>query len=109
MVLEHVADAARDRGAGTVQQLAEHALRSLGVRTWRRGVAGGPLTPREEEVAELASGGATNREIASVLFLSPKTVERHISNVFKKIGVRNRTELASRLRDRAGEHAGDAR
>jgi DNA-binding NarL/FixJ family response regulator len=79
------------------------------VRTWRRASAGAPLTKREQEVARLVAGGATNREIAQVLFLSPKTVERHVSNVFKKVGVRNRAELASRLRDLAGEHAGNAR
>jgi DNA-binding NarL/FixJ family response regulator len=67
------------------------------VRTWRRASAGAPLTEREQEVARLVAGGATNREIAQVLFLSPKTIERHVSNVFKKIGVRNRAELAARV------------
>ena len=81
----------------------------LGVRTWRRAAAGAPLTEREQEVAGLVAEGATNREIAKMLFLSPKTVERHVSNVFKKVGVRNRAELASRLRDLPGEHAGNAR
>jgi DNA-binding CsgD family transcriptional regulator len=108
-VLERASSAAHDRGAGTVQELAEQALRSLGVRTWRRGRSGAPLTRREEEVARLASSGATNREIAEALFLSSKTVERHISNALKKLGARNRTELASRLRVRATEHAGNAR
>jgi DNA-binding CsgD family transcriptional regulator/tetratricopeptide (TPR) repeat protein len=107
--LEHAASFGHDRGAETVQELAEQALRSLGVRTWRRGVAGAPLTAREEEVARLVSTGATNREIAQTLFLSPKTVERHVSNAFKKLGVRNRAELASHLRDIEAEHAGNAR
>jgi LuxR family transcriptional regulator, maltose regulon positive regulatory protein len=108
-VLEHAASLAHDRGAGTVQELAEQALRSLGVRTWRRGVAGAPLTAREEEVARMVSTGATNREIAQTLFLSPKTVERHVSNALRKLGVRNRAELASHLRDLEAEHAGNAR
>jgi DNA-binding CsgD family transcriptional regulator len=108
-VLERTASLARDRGAGTVQGLAEQALRSLGVRTWRRGVTGAPLTRREEEVARLVSAGATNREIAETLFLSPKTVERHISNALKKLGVRNRAELAGRLRDPHPENAGNPR
>ena len=60
-------------------------------------------------MAELVAGGATNREIADLLFLSPKTVERHVSNVLKKLGARNRTELASRLRDPAAKHGGNAR
>jgi DNA-binding NarL/FixJ family response regulator len=55
------------------------------------------------------SGGATNREIAKTLFLSPKTVERHVSNALKKLGARNRTELGERLRGGAAEYAGNAR
>jgi DNA-binding NarL/FixJ family response regulator len=95
--LELAATVAEELGAATVEELAERALRSLGVRTWRRAAAGAPLTGREQEVARLVAEGATNREIAQLLFLSPKTVERHVSNVFKKVGVRNRAELASRL------------
>jgi DNA-binding NarL/FixJ family response regulator len=79
------------------------------VRTWRRAAAGALLTKREHEVAQLVAGGATNREIAQTLFLSPKTVERHVSNALRKLGARNRTELASRLREYAAEYAGNAR
>jgi DNA-binding CsgD family transcriptional regulator len=106
--LERAADAGRDRGAVTVQELAEQALRSLGVRTWRRAAGGAPLTEREYEVARLVADGATNRDVAEALFLSPKTVERHLSNVFKKVGARNRTELAARLRDQSAEDEGNA-
>jgi DNA-binding CsgD family transcriptional regulator len=95
--LERAVAVAQEIGAGTVEELAQRALRSLGVRTWRRAAAGAPLTEREQKVAQLVAEGATNREIAQQLFLSPKTVERHVSNVFKKVGVRNRAELASRL------------
>jgi DNA-binding CsgD family transcriptional regulator len=104
--LESAVTAARERGAGTARELAEQALRALGVRTWRRGAAGRPLTRREHEVALLVAGGATNGEIARTLFLSPKTVERHVSNMLKKVGARNRTELAERLRGRAAEDTG---
>jgi DNA-binding CsgD family transcriptional regulator len=107
--LERAATLAQELGAATVEELAERALRSLGVRTWRRAAAGAPLTEREQEVARLVAEGATNREIAQRLFLSPKTVERHVSNMFKKVGVRNRAELASRLRDLAGQDGGNAR
>jgi DNA-binding CsgD family transcriptional regulator len=107
--LERAATVARDLGAGTVEELAEHALRSIGVRTWRRSAAGEPLTEREQAVARLVAEGATNREIARVLFLSPKTVERHVSNTFRKVGVRNRAELAARLRDFVAEGEGNAR
>lgn len=106
--LARAAAAAQRMGGATVQKLAEQALRSLGVRTWRRSTAGAPLTEREQEVARLVADGATNREIARMLFLSPKTVERHVSNVLKKLGARNRAELASRLGDGEARPAGNA-
>jgi DNA-binding NarL/FixJ family response regulator len=99
--LERAAADASERGAATVLELTEQALRRLGVRTWRRGATGMPLTRRELEVARLVAKGETNREIAGTLFLSPKTVERHVSNSLRKLGARNRAELASRLRDLA--------
>jgi len=52
----------------------------------------GGLTPREAEVLGLLASGRTNREIAAALVLSIKTVERHLANVYVKIGTRNRAE-----------------
>lgn len=102
---ERAATAAEAVGAVTEQRLAEQQLRGLGVRTWRRtGVrATGTLSPREAEIAEHVARGASNPEIAAVLFLSRKTIERHISNILAKLGVRNRTELAGLI---AGEGPG---
>jgi DNA-binding CsgD family transcriptional regulator len=94
--LEQVVDLASRQGATTVVELAEQALRALGVRTWRRGPAA-PLTERELQIARLISAGASNPEIARELFLSRKTVERHVSNLLRKVGVRNRAELAARV------------
>jgi DNA-binding CsgD family transcriptional regulator len=96
-VLTRVAQAAGERGAVTVRELAGRRLRALGVRTWRRGSGGGVLTEREQVIAHLIAGGASNPEIAARLFLSRKTVERHVSNVLRKAGVRNRAELAARV------------
>jgi DNA-binding CsgD family transcriptional regulator len=101
--LETVAAIAAERGAATVRELAEQALRALGVRTWHRGGAAKGLTEREQEIVRLIAAGASNPEIARQLFLSRKTVERHVSNVLKKVGARNRTELAAKVADREVE------
>ncbi|MDP9793201.1 DNA-binding CsgD family transcriptional regulator [Catenuloplanes nepalensis] len=65
------------------------------------------LTAQERRVAMLVGRGATNREAAKELFLSPKTIEFHLRGVYRKLGVRSRAELAllvgeDRLRDRRG-------
>ena len=58
------------------------------------GAVARPLTSQETRVALLAAQGLSNREIGASLFLSPKTIERHLSSVFRKRGFRSRTELA---------------
>jgi DNA-binding CsgD family transcriptional regulator len=90
-------------GAKTQQRLAAMELRRLGVRAWRRGpeargkgIAG--LTSREVEIARLVADGSSNREVAEALLISPRTVERHITNALAKLGLRNRTELATSMR-----------
>ena len=61
------------------------------------------LTRRELEVIEFVAAGKTNREIASDLFLSVRTVERHVSRIFEKLGVNSRAAAASQFeRARAG-------
>ncbi|RST08960.1 hypothetical protein EF910_01735 [Streptomyces sp. WAC07149] len=57
----------------------------------------GRLSPQEREVVRLAATGATNREIATRLFLSPRTVGHHLYRAFPKLGIRTRTELAPLL------------
>lgn len=52
--------------------------------------ADGQLTARELEVLALVAGGRTNRQIATVLVISPHTVRRHLQNVFRKLGVSSR-------------------
>jgi DNA-binding CsgD family transcriptional regulator len=108
-VYRRVAADAASIGATNPGAVAEQALRRLGVRTWRRGAAVGTaaagLTKREREVVELLAHGATNPEIADRLFLSRKTVERHVSNVLAKVGVRNRAELAARFQHLTNEGA----
>ncbi len=55
------------------------------------------LTPQELQVALVVAGGATNREAGAALFISPKTVEYHLGNVYSKLGVRSRTELVPKV------------
>ena len=87
-------------GAGRDAQAARDALRRHGEvrRVTPRGETGiaglASLTGREAEVATLVWDRRTNREIAEALFLSQKTVETHLRNVFYKVGVSSRVELA---------------
>lgn len=58
---------------------------------------GSGLTPSEQRVAELAASGMTNRDVATALFISPKTVEVNLSRVYRKLGIHSRAELGSRM------------
>ncbi|HEU4921198.1 MAG TPA: LuxR C-terminal-related transcriptional regulator, partial [Candidatus Limnocylindrales bacterium] len=103
-VLRDAGREAESMGARTQAQVVDQLLRGLGQRTWRRSAASADptiaLTDREREVAELIANGATNVEIAAALFVSVKTVERHVSNLLAKYDARNRTELAQRWSSR---------
>ena len=67
------------------------------------------MTERELELARLVVDRKTNPEIAAELFLSKKTVETHMRNIFRKLGVSSRVELARAVEraDRAGAEAHD--
>jgi DNA-binding NarL/FixJ family response regulator len=58
--------------------------------------AGPPLSDREREVLDLIASGATNREIAGRLYLSPHTVKEHTSSLYRKLAVRNRAEAVQK-------------
>lgn len=87
---------------GTFEQLGaapwvDHArreLRACGVSRKVRSSPIGSLTPQELQVALMVADGATNREAGASLFLSPKTVEFHLGNVYGKLSLRSRAELA---------------
>ena len=74
--------------------------------SWRiagRPLRTGSLTATEEEIARLVAAGKPNYEVAQALSMSPKTVEWNLSKIYRKVGVRSRTELAAKLaRRRAG-------
>lgn len=61
----------------------------------------GPLTAREAEVLECVAEGASNRDVATRLFISEKTVGRHLANIYVKLGVGSRTAAAAWWRDRS--------
>jgi DNA-binding CsgD family transcriptional regulator len=75
---------------------AAHAREELARVSGRVG-AGGDLTPTEQRVADLAAEGLATKEIASTLFVSPKTVEGHLTRIYEKLGVHSRAELARKL------------
>ena len=83
-------------GAQRWRDEAARELRRLGHRVRREsdGEPLGALTGREREIVDLVAAGRTNREVAEQLFLSPKTIEAHLRNVYAKLGVRSRVELA---------------
>jgi DNA-binding NarL/FixJ family response regulator len=98
---------AEEIGAKTEERVAARELRRLGVRTWRRGTASSGegmdlLSEREREIADMVAQGNSNQEVAEALFLSPKTVERHVTNILAKLGLRNRTEVAALMRETEG-------
>jgi DNA-binding CsgD family transcriptional regulator len=77
---------------------ARHELGATGETVRRRDpTVAERLTPQELQVAFAVTEGRTNREVAEALFLSPKTIEYHLHNIYRKIDVRSRTELAHRL------------
>jgi DNA-binding CsgD family transcriptional regulator len=94
-------------GATRSHAEAKRDLRRLGVHIHAGGAragrarSAGELTPREVEVAELVARGETNRQIAKELFLSERTIEKHVSSVLHKLGVSSRVMIPGELQRRA--------
>jgi DNA-binding CsgD family transcriptional regulator len=101
---------ARQRRAG--RETLERALAifdELGATLWAdktraelgrvggRAPSGSDLTPTERQVAELVAEGRSNKEVAAALVVSPKTVDGHLSNIYAKLGIHSRTQLARRI------------
>ncbi len=81
----------RQLGAPLWAERTQAELRRIGLRP----AAPLSLTPTEERVADLVATGHTNREVAQALFLSVHTVEDNLRRIYRKLGVRSRTELAA--------------
>jgi DNA-binding NarL/FixJ family response regulator len=98
-------------GAVRYRQAVDHELRRLGEKVRHRsrgarptGTGLGSLTDRELEIARLAADRLTNREIGGRLFLSEKTIETHMRNIFHKLGLSSRVEVARAI-ERADRQA----
>jgi DNA-binding CsgD family transcriptional regulator len=98
-ILRDAHDAAHRCGATALCERARAELLLAGGRPRPPAGAGADaLTPAERRVAEIAAGGATNREIARRLYLSPKTVEMHLRSAYRKLDLPGRSGLAAALR-----------
>lgn len=88
-------DIATSCGAASLAEEARTELAASGARPRTTALTGvKALTPSEHRVAVLAAGGGGNRQIAQQLFVTPKTVEVHLSAAFRKLGISSRTELS---------------
>jgi DNA-binding CsgD family transcriptional regulator len=86
-------------GAQAWRAQADTELRALGLRpkatTSAHDLPGEALSPQEYQVAMAASGGAATRDIAASLFISPKTVEAHLTRIYRKLGVSSKAQLVA--------------
>ncbi|HWS32697.1 MAG TPA: LuxR C-terminal-related transcriptional regulator [Actinoplanes sp.] len=101
--LRRAAETFQALDAGPWAALSVREMRAAGARTGSAdperlpAPAAGELTAQQERIATLVAGGATNREVAQELHLSPRTVDHHLRNVYTRLGVRSRTEMARLL------------
>jgi DNA-binding NarL/FixJ family response regulator len=95
----------KDSAAPEIAKLIKQVGEGLEAFQQPAGGDGPTLTGRESEVLRLIAAGATNREIAAALYLSPHTIKEHTSTLYRKLGARNRTDAVQRAQ-RQGLHAG---
>lgn len=97
--LRHALDLAHRCGARSLMDRTHTTLLAAGGRPRRPAQTGlDALTVSEQRIARLAAAGRTNREIAGELFVTAKTVEGHLANIFRKLEVRNRQAIAASIK-----------
>ena len=102
-VLRQALDAADRAGAGPLAEEAREELVAAGARPRRARLSGrDALTASELRVATRAAEGRSNREIAQALFVTVKTIEAHLGNAYRKLGIASRAELAAALEQAEG-------
>ena len=85
-------------GATALVERAERELLATGARPRRVALSGvASLTPSERRIAEMAAEGPTNREIAQTLFITQRTVEVHLTSIYRKLAITSRSQLAAAL------------
>lgn len=98
--LREAAELAQRCGAERLEERIYEELRVAGARPRRRALSGAAsLTPGEHRVAAAAAAGASNREIAQDLFVSLRTVEMHLTNAYRKLGISSRSQLVGAIDD----------
>jgi DNA-binding CsgD family transcriptional regulator len=94
--LRRALDIATAGGLVGIAERARDELRVTGARIRRPASSGiESLTPSERRIAELAAGGASNPQIAQALFVTVKTVEMHLGNAYRKLGISSRKDLGA--------------
>ena len=97
-LLREALDIAHRAGAAPLAARAETELRATGARPRRAVLTGADaLTASERRIAELAATGLTNRQIAQALFITTRTVEGHLSSIFRKLAIDSREHLHAAL------------
>jgi DNA-binding CsgD family transcriptional regulator len=98
--LRRALELAQRCGAKALAERARTELLATGARPRRAALSGvDALTASERRVAEIAAGGLSNREIAQALFVTEKTIEWHLSQAYRKLDIRSRSELAAIVKE----------
>lgn len=96
--LRRAHELAHECGAEPLVTRSRQELAASGVRVQRERLTGSrSLTPSERRIAEMVAGGSSNADVAQALFVTVKTVEMHLTNIYRKLGIAGRSDLGRAL------------